>query len=148
MHSREYIRRILKAASAKDPGRYKRAAARLRGKTVHVIIETAEDEQVYLIGGDDGRLNIASRSPKEKVDVFLRIPPLSIRKVLEGVETPVESFFLGHLRAKGHTRDLYTLHAFFLDLAEIAVASNEIQDIVESFQTTKEGRPDDKGEHR
>jgi len=136
-HSREYFRRILTTAAEKDSGRYRRAAAELRGKIVQVIIEAANDEQFYIAGDSEGRTEIKSANSR-KIDIFLRLPPGTLRSILEGAETPVEAFFLGHLRAKGHTRDLYALHAFFIRLAEIAAGTPEILDIVEAFQTAKQ----------
>jgi hypothetical protein len=136
MHSREYFRQIMKIAADRDLPRLRKATAHLRGKTVEVIVEAARDERFYLEGGSDGTAAIRARAGKD-IDIFLRVPPGSIGSVLEGIETPVEAFFLGHLRARGHTRDLYGFHAFFLALAEIAVVSPEIQDLVESFRRTK-----------
>jgi putative sterol carrier protein len=138
VHSSEYVRRILEVAADKDPSQYRRAAERLRSKTVQVTIEAARDERFYLIGGQDSSLDIKGRNRNDKTDIVLRTSPGSLRKILEGVETPVEAFFFGHLRAKGNTRDLYSLHAFFVALAEIAVASPDIQSIIESFQRAKE----------
>jgi putative sterol carrier protein len=137
-HSREYFRRILEAAAGNDAARYQRVAAHLRGKTVQVIIEAVDDEQFYLVGGSNGKANIQTRNPGAKTDIHLRLPPGAIRGILEGAETPVEAFFLGHLRAKGHTRDLYALHAFFLGLAEIAAVEPKILDILEAFDAAKQ----------
>jgi hypothetical protein len=105
---------------------------------VEVIIEAAGDDLFYLVGDRAGKVHVRTRRPSGNVDIFMRLPAGSIRNILEGAETPVEAFFLGHLRARGHTRDLYTLHAFFLALAEIAVASPDIQKVVEAFQAEKE----------
>ena len=135
-HSREFVRRIIKAAAKEHPDRYGLAEAKLHSKTIHITIEAAEDEEFYLIGDDDG-LFVRSRKGNNRVDIIVRVSPESLEKILIGFETPVESFFQGHLRAKGETRDLYALHAFFLHLAEIVAVSPQIQDIVESFQTTK-----------
>ena len=137
-HSGEYFRKIFEAAARTDINRYNRVTAQLRGKTVQVIIEGATDEQFYLVGDANGMTKIMTQDPGGKTQVFLRLPPGTIRNILEGGETPVEAFFMGHLRAKGHTRDLNALHTFFLGMAEIAVAAPEILDILEAFDSAKQ----------
>ncbi len=136
-HSREYVRRLLRAAEDADPDRYVRAIQPLQDKVIHVIIETAVDEEFY-ISADDGGIGVHTRSDGEAPDLLVRVSPKALKRILEGHETPVEAFFMGNLRARGSTKDLYMLHALFVALAEIAVTSPEIQEIIEEFQTAKQ----------
>ena len=136
VHSSEYIRRILRTANEEDASRFKNGVKKLKRKSVHVTIESLSDEQFTLVSTEDS-IDVVQKSAGQ-TDIALRISPSSFRRILEGDETPVEAFFFGHLRAKGLTRDLYGLHAFFLALAEIAVTSPKLQTLVEEFQDAKE----------
>jgi putative sterol carrier protein len=136
-HSREYVRRLLRAAEDADPDRYARAIKPLQDKVVHVVIETAVDEEFYVFA-DHGGIGVHTRSDGEAPDLLVRVSPKALRRILEGHETPIEAFFMGNLRARGSTKDLYMLHALFVALAEIAVTSPEIQEIIEEFQTAKQ----------
>jgi putative sterol carrier protein len=136
-HSREYVRRLLRAAQAADPDRYARVMQPLRDKVVQVVIETDVDEDFY-IRSDGGAIGVHARSDGEALDLVVQVSPKSLKRILEGHETPVEAFFMGNLRARGSTNDLYMLHALFVGLAEIAVTSPEIQEIIEEFQIAKQ----------
>jgi putative sterol carrier protein len=135
-HSREYLGRILRVASATDPHAFTRGAGRLEGLALHITVEAQTDESFYLVGAESA-LVVRARRPSGEVSVAVRLSPEVVRSILEGEETPVEAFFLGHLRARGSTRNLYALHAFLIALAEIAVASHEIQELIEEFQSAK-----------
>ena len=137
-HSREYVRRLLQAASKADPERYSRASQLLRGKVLHVVVETAVDEDLYLFGEDGNKIRLRARATGGAPDLMVRISPGALRRILEGQETPVEAFLLGNLRARGATKDLYMLHALFIAIAEIAVTSPEIHEIIEDFQAAKQ----------
>jgi putative sterol carrier protein len=136
-HSSAYFLQILETAAQEDETRFRAGVKKLKRKTVDVIIEARKDERFFLVANTDHTLEIKPSHP-ETADIQLRISPGWFRKILEGEETPVEAFFFGHLRAKGITRDLYCLHAFFIDLAEIAVKSPRVQRLVAAFHRAKE----------
>ena len=137
-HSREYVRRLLRAAEKADPNRYARAIQPLRGKVVQVVVETSVDEELF-VTADDGGAGVRARHQGAAPDVVVRASPTALKRILEGHETPVEAFFMGNVRARGTTKDLYALHALFVALAEIVVSSPESQEIVEEFQRDKQG---------
>jgi putative sterol carrier protein len=137
-HSREYVRQILRAAALTDSQQLGRATRQLSGKVVRVVIEAENDEEFYVVSGDDGSFDVRGAKGTAAPNMTIRISPRALRQILEGEETPVEAFFLGNLRAKGTTKDLYLLHALFIALAEIAVRSPEVQEVIEEFQTAKE----------
>jgi SCP-2 sterol transfer family len=137
-HSRDYVRRLLRAAADADAGRYRRATQPLLDKIVHVVVETVVDEEFY-IAADDACLGVHARNAwQAQPDIVVRVSPKALRRILEGHETPVEAFFMGNLRARGSTKDLYILHAAFVALAEIAITSPDIQNIIEEFQAAKQ----------
>jgi putative sterol carrier protein len=100
-------------------------------------METAVDEDLYLFGEDGDSIRVSARKIGGAPDLAVRISPSVLRRILEGQETPVEAFLMGNLRARGATADLYMLHALFIAIAEIAVTSPEIREIIEDFQAAK-----------
>jgi putative sterol carrier protein len=136
-HSRDYVRRLLRVAEGADPHRYARAVRPMQDKVLQIVIEAAVDEEFY-ISASVGGLAVHARDEADTPDLVVRVSPRALKRILEGHETPVEAFFMGNLRARGSTKDLYMLHALFVALAEIAVTSPEVQRIIEEFQLAKQ----------
>src|SRR5438034_3587527 len=105
--SSEYFERVLTEAWRADPDALRRAASSLAGRLVHVVVETAlQDESFYIISGSE-RIQISTTNSDEYPAVYIRVTPAVVRDILHGELTPVEAFFMGKLRARGTTRNLY-----------------------------------------
>src|SRR4030095_15886099 len=87
--SREYIRQLLEACKKADAEHYKKAISKLNGKTVQVILEAGKDEFFYLENG--GSVADDLNGSIDQADIFLRVSPEVLEKMLMGEFTPVES---------------------------------------------------------
>jgi SCP-2 sterol transfer family len=127
----EYFERLLASAATADPVNYRRLVREFAGRTTRVLMEETNEE--FYVRGTTAGLRVAKRRPMGDIQTRVTISHQVIADILSGVETPVEAFFLGHLRAQGTTAELYQLHRLFITMAEIAVHSEAVQKLVEEF---------------
>src|SRR5438270_5352274 len=125
-----YFQRILNSASADDPANYKRLVRDFSGRTARVVMEETKEE--FYVHGARTDVRVLKRKPAG-VETHITISRQVIGDILNGTETPVEAFFLCHLRAQGTTAELYQMHRLFLTMAEIAVRSEAIRQLVDEF---------------
>lgn len=135
--SNEYFHRMLAEASRADPDALQRAAASLTGRVIRLVVETAQEDESFYLVYDDGSIHVLTTAEPEEPSVTVRITPAVVRNILQGELTPVEAFFMGKLRARGTTRNLYAFQRFFLDFAEIGASSPAILDLVDDFEQRK-----------
>jgi len=129
--TRQFIERVLSIAAVEDPERFARIAGDLDGITIQITLE--DDDESFYAKGIRKTISIQQSRPTGRPRVRMTVSRTVILGILRGEETPVESFFLGHIRAQGATADLYLVHKLFLAMAEIDVRSDRIQTAVEEF---------------
>lgn len=125
------LKELLQQAAAEDRSGYEKIVRAFRGKVASVLLE--ETDEHFYIRGDVGNILAVKGVPPAKPSIDLILSRRIIGDILTGKETPVEAFFLGHIRAKGTTRDLYQVHSLFISMAEIAVRSRRMQAMIEKF---------------
>ncbi len=133
----EYFRRMLDEAAKTDPDALRRAAASLAARSVHIIVETESADEEFHLLSDGERISVSSVEQEQEPAVTVRVTPAVVRDILQGELTPVEAFFMGKLRARGTTRNLYAFQQFFIAVAQIGSVSPTILDIIDDFELRK-----------
>jgi hypothetical protein len=125
------LKQVLADAAIEDPARYQKIVKGFHGKIARVLFEDSNEE--FHVRGDDLGISVVVRQPTKAINIKITLSREVISNILRGQETPVEAFFLGHLRAEGSTNDLYQLHRLFISMAEIAVRSERMHATVEEL---------------
>jgi putative sterol carrier protein len=136
-HSSSYFRRVLEQIAAAEPEELRSCVKLLDGRLVYVVVETATDDEAFWIAPDSGDVRVTTEEGRSEPAVSIRITPAVISNILQGEFTPVEAFFMGKLRARGETRDLYAFLRFFIGVAQIGLAVPATLDLILEFEAEK-----------
>lgn len=110
---------------------------------------TKKVAHIRVVGEDDFTVKVMQKPPyvsitrgflNEEPDGSAIVDNKCIVNIVEGIETPVEAYFAGHMRAAATTQDMVLAYNLFISMVQATLESPRLQKLWDSYRISRIGR--------